>query len=116
MSRILLVDDCPELTGSLSVLLGLWGHEVRCAHDGLTALSLVDEFQPQVVLLDLFMPGMTGYEVAGRLRSMPAGQGVLLVAWTALVGDDAHRRAGEAGFHLYLPKPVWPDDLRCLLA
>jgi CheY-like chemotaxis protein len=116
MSRVLVVDDCADTTASLSFLLALWGHEVLAASDGASAVELAPGFRPDAALLDLCMPGMDGYEVAARLRSMPAARGALLVALTGLDGELSRRRAHDAGFHVYLPKPVEPDELRALLA
>jgi CheY-like chemotaxis protein len=67
MLRVLVVDDCPDTVTSLQLLLRSWGHEARVATDGLTALDLADAFRPDVVVLDIALPGMDGYEVAKRL-------------------------------------------------
>jgi CheY-like chemotaxis protein len=97
-------------------MLKLLGHDVRVAYDGPTALALTRDFRPQVVLLDLGMPGMEGYEVARRLRQLPEPQSLLLVALTGWGQEEDRRRSREAGFDLHLIKPVEPDALQQLLA
>src|SRR5262249_13063456 len=104
--RILVVDDNEDGAESIAMLLRLKGHEVRVAFDGEKALCAFGDFAPQVVLLDIGMPGMTGYEVARRLRDVSAPAGVLLVALTGYGQDEDRRRALEAGFDYHLVKPV----------
>lgn len=113
--RILVVDDNQDGAESVALLLGLRGHEVRVAFDGAEGLRAFDAFAPQVVLLDIGMPGMTGYEVARRLRAAPASRGVLLVAMTGSGQDEDRRRSREAGFDHHLVKPVDFDVLLGLL-
>ncbi len=114
--RILVVDDNVDAAESLSMLLSLEGHEVQVAHDGPTALRLAEVFKPDVVLLDIGLPRMDGYEVACRLREQPAQKGLLLVALTGYGQDEDRRRSHEAGFHVHLVKPVDLDALRVALA
>jgi signal transduction histidine kinase/CheY-like chemotaxis protein len=114
--RLLVVDDNQEAASSLSTLLQLVGYEVRVAYDGPEALELARTFQPQVVLQDLQMPGMSGYEVARILRVQFATQKVLLVALTGYGGDEDRRRCLEAGFDHHLVKPVDPCLLQAMLA
>jgi two-component system CheB/CheR fusion protein len=113
--RVLVVDDCPDTRHVLALLLRQWGFAAAEAKDGVTALSAAAAFRPDVVLLDLVMPGLDGLEVARRLRGEPALAAVLLVAVTglALPGDVA--RCLAAGFDRHLPKPVDPRLLRRLL-
>src|SRR5262249_23133689 len=113
--RILLVDDNVDAAESLSMLLGLQGHEVRVAHDGQTALRAAEEFQPEVVLLDIGLPRMDGNEVARRLRERPESAGMLLVALTGYGQDEDRRRSQEAGFNAHLLKPVDLAALQGLL-
>jgi CheY-like chemotaxis protein len=113
--RILLVDDNVDAAESLSMLLGLQGHEVRVAHDGQTALRAAEEFQPEVVLLDIGLPRMDGNEVARRLRERPESDGMLLVALTGYGQDEDRRRSHEAGFNAHLLKPVDLAALQGLL-
>jgi CheY-like chemotaxis protein len=114
--RVLVVDDNRDAAESLALLLEVAGHQVRACHDGPAALERVEEFQPDVVLLDIGLPGMDGYEVARRLRALPGGRGVLLVALTGYGQDDDQRRAREAGFDHHLIKPADLEALAGLLA
>jgi CheY-like chemotaxis protein len=114
--RILVVDDNVDAAESLAVLLRLEGHEVRVACDGPAALAAAQADPPEMVVLDLGMPGMDGFEVARRLRALPGSDGVLLVALTGWAQEDDRRRCYEAGFDGHLPKPVEWDALRQFLA
>jgi signal transduction histidine kinase/ActR/RegA family two-component response regulator len=110
-SHILLVDDSEAILDSLSVLLGLNGHDVRTARDGLEALAVAEQFGPDVVLLDLGMPRLDGYETCKRLREQPGGQELVIIALTGW-GNDADRRTTEAaGFDGHLVKPVSLEQL-----
>jgi PAS domain S-box-containing protein len=114
--RVLVVDDQPDSTDSLALLLRLHGHEVSTAADGPGA---VDEFlrsKPEVVFLDLGLPGMSGYDVARRLRAMPEGRDVRLVAVTGYGTEADRERTRAAGFDLHLAKPVDPHAVEALLA
>jgi CheY-like chemotaxis protein len=112
--RVLVVDDNEDTADSSSVLLQLWGHDVRVAYSGQAALESVATFQPDVFLLDIGMPRMNGFEMARRFRGR--FRDALLVAVTGYA-DATHRVLGEeAGFDLYLVKPVQPSDLETLLA
>jgi PAS domain S-box-containing protein len=110
--RMLIVDDNEDSARSMSALQHLRGHETRTAFTGPDAVAAAAEFAPEVVLLDIGLPGMDGFEVARRLRTMPALAGALLVAMTGYdsAQDRAHARA--AGFDEYLVKPVDLDRLR----
>ena len=109
--RVLVVDDNVDAAATLELLLRSLGHETRMAHDGVRALDIAREFRPEVILLDIGMPGLDGYEVARRLRAMNHGQNFRIVAITGW-GQDADRtRTKEAGFDVHLVKPV---DLRVL--
>jgi PAS domain S-box-containing protein len=113
--RVLVVDDNQDAAESIALLLRLKGHEVQVVYDGAEALRIFDAFAPQVVLLDIGMPGMTGYEVARRIRAVPGSRGVLVVAMTGYGQDEDRRRAREAGFDHHLVKPVDLDVLLELL-
>jgi two-component system CheB/CheR fusion protein len=113
--RVLVVDDCPDTTESLRILLGLWGHEVRAAHSGAEALRLAPGFLPDIILLDIGLPGLDGYEVAGRLRQVPDLAGVFLLALTGYSREQDVARSRAAGFDMHLVKPFDPDALRLLL-
>jgi CheY-like chemotaxis protein/two-component sensor histidine kinase len=114
--RILVVDDNRDAADSLGMLLEALGSEVEIAYDGPAALEAVPRYRPEVVLLDIGMPGMNGHEVARRLRERPEGRDLMLVALTGW-GQDQDRRCSEAaGFDRHLVKPVALDALRDLLA
>jgi len=114
--RVLVVDDCPDTTGSLAVLLRARGCEVGAANDGETALALAGDFRPDVVLLDLGMPRMDGYEVARRLRLDARARGVVIVSVSGF-GDPEHvRKALSAGCDFHVVKPMELDDLFRTLA
>ncbi len=114
--RVLVVDDNVDAADSLAMVLRAWGHDVRTAHDGPTALDVVGHFQADVVLLDIGMPGMTGHDVARRLRERPEYRTAFLAAMTGYGADDDRRRSREAGMDRHLVKPVEPDALLRLLA
>jgi two-component system CheB/CheR fusion protein len=114
--RILVVDDNVDAAESLAVLLRLEGHQVRVACDGPAALAAAQTNPPEMVVLDLGMPGMDGFEVARRLRALPATKDTLLVAMTGWAQEEDRRRCSEAGFDGHLPKPVEWDALRQFLA
>jgi CheY-like chemotaxis protein len=113
--RVLLVDDNRDATDSLAVLFQLWGYEVRTAYDGLAALEQAKSFAPGVVVLDIGMPGMDGYEVASRLRSQPAFANVLIVAVTGYGGARDRRLSQEAGIDHHIVKPLNTDVLLQLI-
>ena len=104
--RILVVDDNLDSAESMAMMLTLSGHDVATAHDGLEGLRLAQEFQPDVVLLDLGMPRLDGYEAARSIRQQPWGQQMLLVALTGWGQAEDKRRSREAGFDAHLVKPV----------
>jgi DNA-binding response OmpR family regulator len=103
--RILVVDDNADAADSLAMLLQVHGDEVRIAYDGLEALEAEGEFRPEVVLLDIGMPKLSGYDVARRIRAA-RGAEVLIVAITGWGQEDDRRRAREAGFDHHFTKPV----------
>jgi two-component system CheB/CheR fusion protein len=114
--RILVVDDNRDAAESLVTLLQIAGHEVRLAHDGPRALATAREFLPDVVLLDIGMPGMSGYQVAQRIREEPELRHVTLIAQTGWGQEEDRRRAQAAGFDHYLVKPLVPRQLHELIA
>jgi CheY-like chemotaxis protein len=105
-----------DAADSLATLLELSGHQVRTAYGGSAALEVAESHRPEVVLLDIGLPGMDGYEVARRLRGTAVSAGVMLVALTGYGQDADRRRTQEAGFDHHLVKPVDPDHLARLLA
>ncbi|HEV8479528.1 MAG TPA: CheR family methyltransferase, partial [Candidatus Eisenbacteria bacterium] len=104
--RILVVDDNRDQAESLGMLLEIFGHQVRVAFDGTQALEIADTFKPQMVLLDIGLPGMSGYDVARRMREMPALKSAVLVAQTGWGEEADRRRSVEAGIDRHLVKPV----------
>jgi CheY-like chemotaxis protein/two-component sensor histidine kinase len=113
--RILVADDDPNTADTLNMLLTLAEHEVRVAHSGAEALRAARELRPDVALLDLSMPGLTGYDVARALRKEPWARNLRLIALTGWEQPDDLHRAQDAGFHERLIKPVDPDRLQQLL-
>jgi len=104
--KLLLVDDNVDAVHSLALLLGQLGHEVRTAYDGATGLDVARQFQPEVVILDIGLPGMDGYEVARRIRADMALEHVKLVALTGYGQREDRGRALAAGFDHHLIKPT----------
>jgi len=113
--RLLVVDDSRDAADTLVLLLQSSGAKVEVAYDGPTALKAIAEFQPFAVLLDLGMPGMDGYEVAHRIRELPGGPEITLIALTGWGQDEDRRRTREAGFDHHLVKPVNFRHLQTLL-
>jgi CheY-like chemotaxis protein len=114
--RLLVVDDNQDAAISLAMLLRLQGHEVRVAHSGAAALELMKVFTPDVVFLDIGMPGMDGYEVARRIREQPGLGKVVLAALTGWGQQEDRRRTAQAGFDHHLVKPPEPELVANLLA
>ena len=113
--RILVVDDNRDSADALAWLLQSIGHEARAAYDGPSALLAVERHSPEVVIQDLGMPDMSGYEVARRMRQLSAARHALLVAMTGRRRTDAWRAAREAGFDRLLLKPVGLEALEEVL-
>jgi CheY-like chemotaxis protein len=114
--RILVVDDYLDLTVSMETLLRRWGHDVRTALNGPEALRVAASYHPDVVLLDVSLPGMDGYQVARRLRNDPTFLQTFVVSVTGYCGDGEVQRSRDAGCDDHLLKPVDPDLLERLLA
>jgi CheY-like chemotaxis protein len=113
--RVLIVDDDRDTVDSLAELIRAWGHCPIMAYDGFSALRLCQVFRPQVIFLDLAMPGLDGFEVAVRLRSFPAGAFSYLVAVTGYHRVSDCRSDVLADFDLRLLKPVSPAVIRSIL-
>ncbi|WP_337176706.1 PAS domain S-box protein [Paludisphaera sp.] len=113
---ILVVDDNRDSADTLAMLLSIKGHEVRAAHDGPEALRILESYRPSLILLDLGLPGMSGYEVAHRIRSSPHLRDIHLAALTGWGQDEDRRRTREAGFDDHLVKPTDPAQVEALLA
>lgn len=112
---VLVADDNIDLLESLAVLLECCGHEVIRAHDGEAALKAAEQAHPQVAILDIGMPGLSGYEVAQRIRSDVWGHKILLIAHTAWGEEADKEKAFEAGFDRHCTKPVDFQTLSRLL-
>ena len=113
--RVLVADDNRDAADTLQRVLALYGHEVRVAYDGASALRIGQEFRPRVAVLDIAMPGSDGYEVAREMRRQQ-GRNVTIVALTGWGHENDRRRALEAGFDHHIVKPVDPGALNHLLA
>jgi PAS domain S-box-containing protein len=114
--RVLVVDDNRDAAASLAMMLTLAGHDTRTAHDGLQALELADAFRPDVILLDIGLPKLNGYDTCRRIREQPWGREIFTVAVTGWGQEDDRRRAQAAGFDQHLVKPVEFAALAQLLA
>jgi CheY-like chemotaxis protein/two-component sensor histidine kinase len=114
--RILIVDDNRDSAISLGMMLSLMGNEIRTAHDGLEGLEAAEAFQPDVMVLDIGLPKLNGYEVCRRIRKQPWGKRMVVVALTGWGQEEDMRRSNEAGFNHHMVKPVDPAALEKLLA
>jgi CheY-like chemotaxis protein len=114
--RVLIVDDNRDAAMSLAMLLQLSGAETEMAYDGPDAVDAGERFRPDVILLDIGLPGMSGHEVARRIRSEPWGGAVTLIAITGWGQAEDRQRSKEAGFDAHLVKPVDHTALVKLLA
>ncbi|MEO7499524.1 MAG: ATP-binding protein, partial [Casimicrobiaceae bacterium] len=103
---ILVVDDNADAADSLASLLALAGHETHTAHDGIAAVDAAAALRPDVIVLDLGLPRMNGYDAAREIRRQPSGKAVLLIALTGWGGDDDRKKSRDAGFDAHLVKPL----------
>ena len=113
--KVLIVDDHEEVVVSLRRLIGRWGHEVAVARDAASAMELVSSFQPDCALVDLGLPDVSGYELAGMLRQALPARRLLLIAYTGSANPKVHEKCRVAGFDACLLKPGDPDVLEQLL-
>jgi len=114
--RILIVDDNRDAADSLAMLLEITGNKTYLAHDGVEAVEAIEEHRPEVVLLDIGLPRLTGHEVCRHVRQQPWGQDIVMIALTGWGQDDDRRKSEEAGFNGHLVKPVDYDKLLELLS
>jgi CheY-like chemotaxis protein len=114
--RVLVVDDNVDAAESLAILLKMSGHETSLAYDGESAIETAEAFRPDVVLLDIGLPRLSGHDVARRIREQPWGRKMVLVALTGWGQDKDRRESREAGFDHHLVKPVEVAALRDLFA
>jgi PAS domain S-box-containing protein len=113
--RVMVVEDNYDTAEMLADILGLWGHEVRAAHDGPAALLLAATFRPDAILLDIGLPGMDGYEVGARLRGLPGLNDTVIVALTGYGQEQDRARSQASGFDMHLTKPVDPNGIHRFL-
>jgi CheY-like chemotaxis protein len=115
-ARILVVDDLAASAETLMTLLEMEGFEVRIASEGMAALKIAEDFRPDVVLLDIGLPGMNGFEVAHRLRTQPECREALLIALTGYGEAESRSRSAQAGFDFHMVKPADVNLLLSMLA
>jgi CheY-like chemotaxis protein len=113
--RILVADDNELAASSLATLLEIMGNEVRTARDGFEAVETAAAFQPDIILMDIGMPKLNGYEACRSIRQQPWSAKAVLVAITGWGQEEARRRSQEVGFTHHMVKPVSPDALEALL-
>jgi len=109
--RILVVDDHPDAADALVAVLEIVGCSARPCYSGWSALEAVEDYAPDVCLLDLVMPDLGGFELAARMKVWAGDQPLLLIATTALGDDNSRARSAVAGFHCHLTKPVDAETL-----
>jgi CheY-like chemotaxis protein len=114
--KILVVDDNPDSALSMAMMLSIMGHDTRTAHDGESAIVTAETFLPEVVLLDIGLPKLNGYEVAQRIREQAWGTSMFLIAVTGWGQDEDRQRSAEVGLNVHMVKPVEPAALEKLLA
>ena len=114
--RILIVDDNRDAADSLAMLMEITGNTTYVAHDGIEAIEEIEKHRPEVVLLDIGLPGLTGHEVCRRVRQQPWGKNIVMIALTGWGQEDDRRKSEEAGFNGHLVKPVDYDKLLKLLS
>ena len=116
LKKVLVVEDYEDVAKMVTRLLQHCGYDARHAADGPTAITLVQEWQPEVILLDVGLPGIDGYEVARRIRQQPWGEKICLIAATGWGQDKDKALAEEAGFDYHLTKPINFQELGQLLS
>ena len=114
--KILVVDDNHDSALSLAMMLSIMGHDTRTAHDGESAVEVAESFQPEVILLDIGLPKLNGYEVAQRIRQQAWGASMYLIAVTGWGQDEDRQRSSEVGLNMHMVKPVEPSALEKVLA
>jgi CheY-like chemotaxis protein len=114
--RILIVDDNRDSADSLSMMLKIMGNDTRTAYDGEEAVAVANEFRPAVILLDIGLPRLNGYEACRRIREQTKGKELVIIAQTGWGQDEDRQRTHQAGFDHHMVKPVDPQALMSLLA
>jgi CheY-like chemotaxis protein len=115
MLRVLVVDNHRDFADTTSKLIGLWGHEVRRAYDGTTGLAIATAFEPNVLLIDIVMSGVSGLELIQQIRQRAHLDNCFIVAVTGRTDEELRLHCTKAGVDLYLIKPVSPSILKALL-
>ncbi len=113
--RILVADDNRDAAMSLAMMLNLMGNDAKTAHDGLEALDVAAAFRPELILLDIGMPRLNGYDTARQIREQPWGKSIVLVALTGWGQEEDRRKSQDAGFDFHMVKPIEPAALEKLL-
>jgi len=113
--RILVVDDNVDAAATVAKLLTIWGHDVHVVFDGKAAIEAVRTFRPELILLDIGLPGMSGYDVARQIRSDPESKGLFLTALTGYGQSEDRQRSLEAGFDFHITKPLGTEVLEALV-
>ena len=114
--RVLVVDDNQDAANSLSLMLRFMGNETKTAYDGIEAINMAASFRPHLILLDIGMPRLNGYDTARQIRQQPWGKDVVLVALTGWGQDDDRRKSDDAGFDSHVVKPIQLETLETLLS
>jgi CheY-like chemotaxis protein len=114
--RVLIVDDNRDSADSLAMLLRIAGNQTFMAHDGLEAIEAVEQYRPDVILLDIGLPKLNGHEVCRHVREKSWGRDIVVIALTGWGQDEDRRKSEEAGFNGHLVKPVNYDELLELLS
>jgi CheY-like chemotaxis protein len=113
--QVMIVDDNRDAADSLQMLFEVYGYQAACAYDGASALAAVRASTPDIVVMDLGMPGMDGYQTARAMRALPGGDAIVLIALTGWGHEDAREKTGAAGFDHHIVKPVNFETLRSWL-
>lgn len=113
--RVLVVDDHQDGAKIMAMLVKIWGHDCRRAHNGVAGRALADEFQPDVILLDILMPNLNGIDLVVQLRQQTCFQDTLIIAVTGCTDANHRQQCEDAGVDLYLVKPVMPMIMKSLL-
>jgi len=116
VGRLLIVDDNREATNGLATLRASEGLEIRTAHNGLERLKVAESFRPEVIVMDIGLPSLTGYEVARRIRGEPWGKDIVLIALTGWGQAESRNKSREVGFNHHLVKPAETESLARLLS
>src|SRR5436853_6357476 len=111
---LLVVDDNQDAADSLAMLLTCWGHDAKTLYDGSSVLQTACSYHPAVILLDIAMPKINGFQLAQQIRQEPSLHGTILIAVTGFA-DQEHRSRWESAFDYFFVKPVEPDQLQKLL-